>query len=58
MPGGSVVRVCPESRDSDLLKIERIVNKPQVPYMYVCSSDLRLCMFLGLKYPGMRKLTF
>jgi hypothetical protein len=35
MPGGSIVRLCPESRDTDVLAIERIVNSPQVPILYV-----------------------
>lgn len=33
VPGDSIVSLCPESRGSDLLAIERIVNEPQVPYL-------------------------
>lgn len=33
VPGGSLVKLCPESHDGDLLAIERIVNKPQTPYL-------------------------
>ncbi|KAF4633678.1 hypothetical protein G7Y89_g4420 [Cudoniella acicularis] len=33
IPGGSIVRLCAESRDTDALEIERIVNVPQVPYL-------------------------
>ncbi|KAF2236376.1 hypothetical protein EV356DRAFT_530997 [Viridothelium virens] len=33
MPGGSIVKLCPESRDTDVLAIERIVNSPQVPVL-------------------------
>ena len=35
IPGGSIVRLCPESRDTDVLVMERIVNKPQLPILYV-----------------------
>ena len=35
LPGDSIVRLCPESRETDVLAIERIVNSPQVPYLYV-----------------------
>jgi hypothetical protein len=28
IPGGSIVRLCPESRDTDVLAVERIVNRP------------------------------
>jgi hypothetical protein len=35
IPGGSIVKMCPESRDTDVLAIERIVNEPQVPILYV-----------------------
>lgn len=38
LPGGSIVRLCPESHDSDVLSIERIVNKPQVPILYVSTT--------------------
>ncbi|TAQ89242.1 hypothetical protein B7494_g2440 [Chlorociboria aeruginascens] len=33
MPGGSIVRLCPESRDTDVLAIERIINRPQLPIL-------------------------
>ena len=33
VPGGSLVKLCPESGDGDVLAIERIVNKPQTPYL-------------------------
>ncbi len=33
VPGDSIVKLCPESRDSDLLVIERMVNEPQTPYL-------------------------
>lgn len=35
IPGGSIVKLCAESRDSDVLAIERIVNSPQLPILYV-----------------------
>lgn len=35
MPGGSMVTLCPESRGSDVLVIERIINRPQEPILYV-----------------------
>ncbi len=35
VPGGSIVKPCPESHHSDILAIERIFNKPQVPYLQV-----------------------
>lgn len=38
VPGGSLVRLCPESRDTDVLAIERIVNRPQTPYLYVLAT--------------------
>ena len=33
--GDSIVRLCPESSDIDVLAIERIVNSPQVPFLCV-----------------------
>lgn len=33
LPGGSIVQLCPESRPSDLLVIERIVNEPDTPWL-------------------------
>ena len=38
MPGDSIVRLCPDSRDTDILAIERIVNTPQVPLLYVFAT--------------------
>lgn len=46
IPGGSIVNLCPESKDSDLLAINRIVNEPQNPYLYVLGTinQLALCL--------------
>jgi len=33
VPGHSIVRLCPESRDTDALAIEDIANRPYVPYL-------------------------
>ncbi len=38
VPGGSIVRLCSDSRDTDIMDIERIVNVPQVPYLCVSPS--------------------
>lgn len=38
MPGSSIVGLCPESRDTDVLAIKRIANRPQIPYLYVIST--------------------
>lgn len=38
MPGSSIVKLCPESHNTDVLNIERIVNEPPVPYLYVTTS--------------------
>lgn len=35
LPGGSIVKLCPESRDTDILVVERIVNRPGLPVLYV-----------------------
>jgi hypothetical protein len=40
VPGSSLVRLCPESRDDDVLAIERIVNIPQLPVLYVLCFSL------------------
>jgi hypothetical protein len=40
VPGHSIVRLCPESRDTDALAIENIANRPYVPYLYILNSDL------------------
>lgn len=40
IPGGSIVVLCPESPHDDILRIERIVNRPQTPYLQVLSSTL------------------
>ncbi|KAJ8064940.1 hypothetical protein OCU04_007244 [Sclerotinia nivalis] len=29
IPGDSIVKLCPESRDTDLLVIESIINRPK-----------------------------
>jgi hypothetical protein len=40
VPGSSLVRLCPESRDDDVLTIERIVNIPQLPVLYLLCFSL------------------
>lgn len=35
IPGDSIVTLCPESQKSDILAIERIINRPQRPILYV-----------------------
>lgn len=35
IPGDSIVTLCPESQKSDILAIERIINRPQMPILYV-----------------------
>ncbi len=42
VPGGSIVKPCPESHRGDVLAIERIVNKPQVPYLQVPCFNLAI----------------
>ena len=38
MPGGSLVTLCPESRNTDVLEIGRIVNWHLVPYLYASAK--------------------
>lgn len=40
IPGDSIVTLCPESRKSDILVIERIINRPQRPILYVFTMIL------------------
>lgn len=37
IPGLSIVKLCPESRDTDILAISRIDNWPVIPILYVMS---------------------
>lgn len=39
IPGDSIVKLCPESLDTDILKIEKIVNRPE-PILYVSTNSL------------------
>lgn len=44
IPGGSIVRLCPESRDTDVLAIERMVNRTQVPILYGPLQNSIVCL--------------
>ena len=33
VPGGSIVKLCPESRLDDILVIDYVSNRPQTPYL-------------------------
>lgn len=35
----SIVQMCPESRDDDILSIERIINRPLLPILYVLKGS-------------------
>lgn len=49
IPGSSIVTLCEESQDTDILSIYRLVNMPQVPHLYVLLTInilLELCVWL------------